>query len=376
MDPSETNRINSIRFNQDHSCFVCGTEKGFQVFTSYPFKDTFQRNLGGGIGCVEMFYKSNILALVGGGTHPKYAMNKAMIWDDQQAKCIGELSFKTPAIGVRLRKDKVVVILETRIYVYNFSDFFFLDAVDTFANPTGCCALSGTGPAILATPTKRQGELRIKNYSNDTCIEKKAHDSALVAIALSPDGKLCATASRKGTLLRIFSTEDGRLLQELRRGKDKAEIYCVAFDKTSKWIACTSNKGTVHVFSVVTSAKSAAAGISVSQKMTSEIQPSPSVSPSHSWDESKEEGKEKKGDPKNRTSVFKFMKGIVPYFSSEWSFAQFRITEKVAVVGFGPADKNYIVVVTEGGKYYLAEFDPAVGGECKKLDERNIHLQE
>lgn len=59
-----------------------------------------------------------------------------------------------------------------------------------------------------------------------------------------------ATASDKGTLIRIFRTDDGAPLQEVRRGSDKAEIYSIAFDKNSKWIACSSDKGTIHIFTV------------------------------------------------------------------------------------------------------------------------------
>jgi len=69
-------------------------------------------------------------------------------------------------------------------------------------------------------------------------------------MTLNYAGTLLATASDKGTLIRIFSTEDGTPLQEVRRGSDKAEIYSIAFDKLSNWIACSSDKGTIHIFHV------------------------------------------------------------------------------------------------------------------------------
>jgi WD repeat-containing protein 45 len=112
----------------------------------------------GGIGIVEMLFRCNILALVGGGQHPKFPMNKVLLWDDNQYKCIGELSFKTFVKAVRLRKDKVVVVLENRIYVYNFSDLRLIDAIDTYDNPKGLCAISADPNfSILANPDKKKG---------------------------------------------------------------------------------------------------------------------------------------------------------------------------------------------------------------------------
>jgi len=60
-----------------------------------------------------------------------------MLWDDHQAKCIAELSFRTDVKGVRLKADKIIVVLENKIYVYNFSDIKLLDHIETVKNPKG-----------------------------------------------------------------------------------------------------------------------------------------------------------------------------------------------------------------------------------------------
>lgn len=361
VETAEKNKIVSLRFNQDQTCFVCGTEKGFHIYKSVPYQDTFNRQFGGGLGIVEMLYKSNILAMVGGGTNPKFPPNKVMLWDDSQERCIGELSFKTAVKSVKLRKDIFAVVLENRVYVYNFADFQLRDVIDTLPNSKPVCALSITGPPLIASTTKTKGELIIKNYEDNSSQTVRAHETPIFEVAFNYDGRICATASKKGTLIRLFSTKTGKSLQELRRGKDKAEIHSINFDKGSRWLACTSNKGTVHIFSILNSSKEVAVPLDIETEKPL------------SGSEAKENEVK---DPKNPTSAFKFMKKIIPYFKSEWSFAQFRITDTNSLVGFGPEEESSIIVLSSNGKYYKAIFDRKLGGECKKAEEKSITISE
>jgi len=198
-----------LSFNQDQGCFAAGTQTGFRIYNTRPYRDQFIRNFQGGVGIVEMLFRCNILALVGGGTYPKFPPNKVMLWDDHQQKAIGELSFKTRVMAVKLRKDKVVVVLENRVYVYNFADLRLIDAIDTCNNPKGLCALNpdGKDQAILVTPASQKGYVRIAYYQpQNTNNVFKAHDSAIEAMVLSKTGDYLATASETGTIIRFFKT--------------------------------------------------------------------------------------------------------------------------------------------------------------------------
>lgn len=205
----------------------------------------------GGIGRVEMLFRCNILALVGGGKDPKYPPNKVMIWDDHQSKAIGELAFRNEVKAVKLRRDRIVVVLEHRIYVYNFTDLKLLHQIETVSNPLGLCALCPNSQSIVLTcPGVHRGHVRIDLYDIKKSTAIAAHETTLGAMALNLDGTRLATSSEKGTLIRVFDTQNTQLLQELRRGADRAEIFSLSFNNNSKYLAVSSDKGTIHIFSL------------------------------------------------------------------------------------------------------------------------------
>lgn len=116
-----------LGFNQDFGCLAVGTNTGFIIYNVDPFRETFRRLFtNGGIGIVEMLFRCNLIAIVGGGRNPRYPTNKVIIWDDHQSKCIGELMVKYEVLAVRLRRDRVVVVVEKKVYVHRFSDLKLL----------------------------------------------------------------------------------------------------------------------------------------------------------------------------------------------------------------------------------------------------------
>lgn len=200
---------------------------------------------------VEMLFRCNLLALVGGGPNPKFPTNIVKIWDDHQNRAIGELVFRSEVRAVKLRRDRVVVVLLFKIYVYRFSDLKLLDQIPTTKNPKGLIALCpDANNVVLACPGVKEGHVRVELYDIKKSHLIPAHESELAAIALSLDGTRLATASEKGTLIRVFDTHSGELLKELRRGRDYAMINCITFNKTAEFLACSSDKGTVHIFSL------------------------------------------------------------------------------------------------------------------------------
>jgi WD repeat-containing protein 45 len=374
----------------------------------------------GGIGRVEMLFRCNILALVGGGPSPRYPPEKVMIWDDHQNRCIGELSFRSEVRNVRLRRDRIVVVLRRKVYVslllrlccgcdvvaqvYNFADLSRLNAIETADNPAGLCALStDPGHRVLACPAMQRGKVRVELYDTRQTIFISAHESDIACLQLNNTGSRLATASSKGTLVRIFDTTTGALLQEVRRGTDHTTIYCLAFNEGSTMLALTSEKGTCHIFKLtdlvhdkrgssvsagMTDDEDEGAGLGASEGPTAtdaaagavaeeSTDSAAAASASSATAAGPTDGSPVMGtaDPsraKGRESataaatagIGGMLAGVLPRFMvDDRSFAQFRTDAKRSICAFG-AEPNTVIIVTETGQYLKASFEK--GGEAER----------
>jgi hypothetical protein len=154
-------------FNQDGGCLAIGTTSGFSVHNLHPqYSVSVTRELRGGIGLVEMLFRCNLMALVGGGPHPHGAPHRVLIWDDHLPKEIGELSFRQVVLRVKLRKDAIAVALRDRVYVYHLADLSLRDKIYTADNPHGLLSLSTqVQDMVLACPSVTTGHVRVELYA-------------------------------------------------------------------------------------------------------------------------------------------------------------------------------------------------------------------
>lgn len=210
--------LHHVSFNQDHTCFTVGTTQGFRVYDCDPVKEMFRRDIDdtpGGIGFVEMLFRSQILAIVSRGSHAP--PTKVLMWDDHSSRCYGELSFRSDVKSVRLRQDRIVVVLAHKVFVYDYVSFKLLHQIETAPNPSGLCEVSqGVGPnMVLVCPGLQTGQVRVDHYVSKRTRFIHAHDSKLACLGLTQDGRFLATASSRGTLVRVFNAFDGSLIQEV-----------------------------------------------------------------------------------------------------------------------------------------------------------------
>lgn len=211
--------------------------------------------------------------------------------------------------------------------MYNFADLSLLHQIDTLANKSGLCAVScEPKPLVLACPGIHKGQASVTRHSSRSSllwlsageaaathaaahnnllsfviafhrlvvsrappspvsccvvvvvaqvrVERyevnktrfiAAHEGNLACLAMSADGSKIATASEKGTIVRVFDTNEGSQLFELRRGTDHALVHSLSFSPACEWLAATSDKGTAHVFSLTAKPQGQAGGSGVQQ---------------------------------------------------------------------------------------------------------------
>lgn len=317
------NELMFAGFNQDQGCFCVGTKKGFKVYNTDPLREKesqeWDEKETGGIRLLEMLFRCNYIALVGTSSeNAEFSNCKVKIWDDLKKKSIIEMEFSSEVKNVRLRRDRIVVVLEQVIKVFTFTSHpTQLHVFDTRINPSGLCSLSpSSSNSVLAFPGLKAGQVQLVDLAatERSPLNITAHDSPLVSIALNVEGTRLATASIKGTLIRVFEVSNGNLLCELRRGTNPATIYCINFNAASTLLCVASDHGTIHIFSL-----------------------------------------EEKN--KNKQSSLAGATFLPKYFSSMWSFSKIEVPGGTRCICCFTQDNSLVAICADGAYHKFVQAD-------------------
>lgn len=282
--------VNYIAFNQNASCVAVGVSNGYKIYAVQPnFHKCIHTKREDSVGLVEMLYSTLLVTVVALGDEPGALPRKLKIVNTKNNTVITELMFPLAVILVKMSRLRLVVVLEDQIYIYDILLMRLLHTIETSPNLNRLCTLLDDSPEndgrlllayplppktiahdlLLVTGVSTNGGqnlaqnhvLLVSNAANrvgDVIIFDlqllrpvaviEAHKSGLAAMCLSGDGTLLATASNKGTIVRVFNVNSGEKLYQFRRGTYPTRIYSLSFSSDNNYVVATSASETVHIF--------------------------------------------------------------------------------------------------------------------------------
>ena len=208
-----------------------------------------EKKFNGGFSIVRPVFSTPLYCLVGSSANPRYPLNTVFFWDDHQSQTIAEIRFRSEVRNVIVRRDKAVVVLSHATYVYMLNSLKAVTCVETCDNERGAAAISyDKDICVLLTLTQDLGSVRMENNASEEFKVAQIHENTICMLAMDFVGKVAASASEQGTIIRVFDCISLEVLHELRRGTSPAQISSISFSPSGNLLAVTSNKSTMHVW--------------------------------------------------------------------------------------------------------------------------------
>ncbi|KAH9930438.1 WD40 repeat-like protein [Epithele typhae] len=397
-------------FNQDFTCISVGTRKGYSITNCDPFGRVYTQN-DGARGTVEMLFCTSLLALVGAADQPQSSPRKLLIVNTKRQSVICELLFPSSILAVKLNRKTLVIVLEVEIYIYDISNMKLLHVIETTPNPNAIVALSPSAdnsylaypspvpsPALSAASPSAPaaappasapatGDVLLFSTRSLTVANViQAHKSPISFLSLNSTGTLLATASDKGTVIRVWSVPGAEKLYQFRRGTREARIYSLNFNLVSTLLVVSSAHDTVHIFKL---GQGRAQGVAPAQSPAS---PAASID-SREGSQGLDGGYEAFVDKKKGSSVSSTLRrrsmhltknltasvgGYLPNTLTEmWEpsrdFAFLRLpTSGARCIAALSGTMPQVMVVSSEGYFYSYNIDLENGGECSLMKQYSL----
>lgn len=297
---------------------------------------------------IQSYYQTNLIAFITISHANKETKLKKekdshilTLYNLATNEILTEFRFHHKIRNFLLTKNQLTIIFKNNIYLFDLFSFENIDKFSTYTNCNGIVAITSCDSSpysiIIAYPDEAKGYVRVRDYEKNTSILLFIDDSGISSMAITNAVPYLAVAASTGVVIKIIDYRDGAVVQVLKRGIGEAYINCIVFDNKALLLSATSNKGTVHVWTVERKDDKGRKTFGL-------------------------EGDENKKRPmkKSRVSVIKNL-----FFSSnieELSFASMHLNEKMSVCSFDNTGTG-LFVVGQSGMVYYGKIDFVKGGE-------------
>ncbi|XP_078807190.1 WD repeat domain phosphoinositide-interacting protein 1 isoform X7 [Oryzias latipes] len=212
-------RFGCASFNQDSTSLALGTRTGYKIFSlsSVEQLECIYQNEVPDVFIAERLFSSSLVVVVS-----RAVPQRMTIYHFKKGTEICSYSYSSNILAVKLNRQWLVVCLEESIYIHNIKDMKLIQTLlNVPPNPSGLCALSiNNSNSFLAYPgSATTGEIVVYGANTlSTVTVISAHDAPLAALTFNTSANKLASASERGTVIRVFSIPEGLRLFEFRRG--------------------------------------------------------------------------------------------------------------------------------------------------------------
>ena len=372
MDFKETHtNLLYANYNEDQDCVIFGTKTGFYVYTLYPQKKIISQKINGGVSKVSMLHRSNIIFFVGTLDNGDYCKQNLNIWDDNRKKIVGQINFKENIHHIETFTGYIFISTKKNIYIYNFDNLKLLKSLPIKNNTKGLFKVIIDTTQIVYP---NNNTIELYNWTTKQTNIINCHINTVEHFSLSNDNSLLATCSQKGSIIRLFNVNTLQLIKELRRGTEYVRIINLVFNNDNTQLLCSSNKGTIHIFSIENINNSIEnlqeeSKENVKEKKEKEqetingkieiLQKVSSIDDQDDQDD--QDDTDKQTEEKNIIENKKiygmyYLQSFLPkYFNSEWSFIQIYLNNSFTHNAFSK-NKNNLISISSNGCFYTIEY--------------------
>jgi len=287
--------IRSLTFNQDRDCIAIATSTGFQISTIDDHngkRNVHKLDIRGGTNCIQILHRTSLLAIVKSRTPRIVTLIHA-----RNGRVVKELSFTSAVRRVEMNKLCMVVLTasgELHVFTYkrtmeSDAHLEFLIKIDILHDSESARTMTAEGALVQGAyfdltshltdgcawlVAKSKDGVGVVSVYKIACegntalstielVESfTAHNNGISRIAIggvvnekgnSSDseqrsGLHFATASSKGTIVRVYSLPVCDKLYELQRGSSSCIIHSMAFNANATILSVSGSKGTIHLF--------------------------------------------------------------------------------------------------------------------------------